>query len=369
MNLEDIARLAGVSRSTVSRVVNDDPRVSDEVRARVSEIIERSHYHPNAAARSLASRRTRIVGLLIPQTVDTIFSDPWFPMLVQGCMNGCHDHDLSFMLMMEPSNEEESVARLLQRTVRSRHLDGLVISQSLVDDILVDCLARERFPHVLIGRDLLNQANFVDIDNRGAARDAVSHLLDHGRKRPAMIAGPQSMVASIDRLDGFRDAVREHGLDLDSVMVCFADYSQRAAYHQTIEVLNGPRQPDAIFAGSDTMAVGVIQAIRMLGRRMPDDVAVMGFDNIVSERSAQLGLSTIEQPAQGLGRTAIDSLVQQQNPNTAIPIQHVLPTRMILRTSCGCPPHSDDPIAIVEAKQTASPRVAHSSLVDRVSAP
>ena len=336
MNLEDIAKLAGVSRSTVSRVVNNDPRVSAAVRERVQEIIDRSNYHPNAAARSLATRRTRIVGLLIPQEIEAIFVDAWFARLIQETARACQVHDLSFMLMMEHSNDQVAVDRLVQRTIQGHHLDGLVVASSFVDDVLVARLAEERFPYAIIGRDPHSRANFVDIDNRSASRHAVVHMLNHGRTRPALIAGPRSMVAANDRMAGFFDALRLFSLDPDLVPVRHADWSQQAAFRATLELLDQPDRPDCFFAASDSMAIGVIQAIRQRGHRVPEDISVVGFDDIDRERTIPLGLTTIAQPIHKTARQAIEILLAQQDPNDTTPRQQMFPTKLIVRTSCGC---------------------------------
>jgi LacI family transcriptional regulator len=336
MNLEDIAKLAGVSRSTVSRVVNNDPRVSDAVRQRVLEIIDRSNYHPNAAARSLATRRTRIVGLLIPQEVEAIFVDSWFARLIQGSLRACQRHDLSFMLMMEQSNNSAAVDRVIRRTIRGHHLDGLIVSSSFVDDVLAGRLAAERFPYVVVGRHSQFTTNYVDVDNQGASRAAVVHLLSHGRTRPAMIAGPETMVAANDRCEGFREAVVHASLDPDAAPILHADWSQRAAFRATMQLLDQPERPDAIFAASDSMAIGVIQAVRQRGLRVPEDIGVVGFDDIDRERTIPLGLSTIEQPIDLVAETAVELLLEQQETRSQGPYQRMLPTRLIIRTSCGC---------------------------------
>jgi len=369
MNLEDIARMAGVSRSTVSRVINNDPRVSDAVRQRVQEIIEQSHYHPNAAARSLASRKTRIIGLLIPQEIHTIFVDSWFSSLITGCVQACRELDFSFMLMMEPSYEPEAVERVVHRTVRGHHLDGLVISSSFIDDILVHRLTEEQFPHVLIGRDANNAASYVDVDNRGASRHAVRHLLGHGRERPAMIAGPASMVAANDRRDGFLDVVREAGIDPDGVPIRHVDWSQQGAYREALEILDVPQPPDAIYAASDSMAVGVMQAARSLGLDVPGDVSVIGFDDINVERAVQMGLTTIQQPLADMSRAAIQLLVSQQASSRIQPIQQVLPTRMVRRASCGCLEPGVEVLEPEVIRGTGVSNLRGSTVVQHVAAP
>jgi LacI family transcriptional regulator len=335
MNLEDIARLAGVSRSTVSRVVNGDPRVSDAARARVQQVIAEHDFTPNAAARSLASRRTRMVGLIIPRLADTIFRDPWFPPLIDGCTTACADADLSLLIAMENTARTEGANRLVSRLIRGHHLDGVIDSSSYVNDQFIARLVHERFPHVLVGRDEHCRSSFVDIDNRSAARAAVAHLLGHGRTRLAMISGPTIQVAATDRRQGFLDALAEAGLE-PVAPVIEIDYSQRQAYDVAIELLELTRRPDAIFAGSDAMAIGVLQAARQLGMSVPDDLAVMGFDDIEPDRTHQLELSTVRQPARELGVRAVELLTDLIADPTKGPLQEWLPTELILRGSCGC---------------------------------
>lgn len=335
MNLEDIAKLAGVSRSTVSRVINDDPRVSGAVRARVKKVIALHNYHPNAAARTLASRRSRVIGLLIPEIAYRIFSDPWFPVLIQGCMDGCQEQDLSLMLLMESSTDPEAANRLIERTLRARHLDGVVVATSLVDTSGSLLLGERDFPYVVIGRTPTLDATWVDIDNRAAAYEATSHLLAHPRRKVAMIAGPASIVGAVDRVDGFRQAAADAGLQ---AAVHRANYDQREAYEVAMTLLGGDDPPDAIFAGSDVMAIGIVQAARNLDIDIPRELGLMGFDDIQPDRIDQLGISNMRQPARELGRRAVEML----NARIADPsIDHThawLPTELNIRTSCGCEP-------------------------------
>lgn len=343
MNLEGIARLAGVSRSTVSRVVNNDPRVSPTTRERVQRIIAEQDYAPNAAARSLASQRTRIIGLVLPGALGKVFYDAWFVVMLEGCVDACNRTDQSLMLLSQDTDRPDEAARLINRLIHGRHLDGMIISNSLFHDQLIGPLMREHFPYVVVGRDASRQANFVDIDNHGASVDAVRHLLSHGGRRPLMIAGPASLVAGMDRVRGFRDAAAAAGFEADQAPVIHADGSQRSAFLMTLDLLQRTPPPDAIFAGSDAMAIGVLQAARRLGRRVPDDLAVMGFDDIERERTLQLDLSTVRQPARTLGERAVailTELIATPPDDTTPPRQEWLPTQLILRHSCGCPPKS-----------------------------
>jgi LacI family transcriptional regulator len=336
MNLEDIARLAGVSRSTVSRVINDDARVSDAVRARVKAVIAEHNYHPNAAARSLASRRTRVVGLLIPAMASQIFSDPWFPVMIQGCMDGCQEQDLSLMLLMESETDPDAGNRLIERMLRGRHLDGVVVATSLVDPIGARLLESHQLPYVVIGRTPSLDASWVDIDNRSAACEATHHLLGHGRRRAAMLSGPSSLQASLDRIAGFEQAAAETGV---TATVHDADFDQRIAFDIADTLLSGPDPPDAIFAASDVMAVGVVQAARRLHITVPEELGVVGFDDLHPNRMAALGITSMRQPARELGHRAIEILSDLiEHPGTP-PVHDTLPTELVIRASCG--PHPE----------------------------
>ena len=338
MNLEDIAKLAGVSRSTVSRVINNDPRVSDRARARVQKVIAEQNFHPNAAARSLATRRSQVVGLLIPAFASSIFYDPWFPVMIQGCMDSCQELDLSLMLLMESETDADAARRLIQRTVRGRHLDGVVIANSMVDTGSTQDLAAERFPYVVIGRTEDDATSWVDIDNEEAAHAATRHLIDHDRRRIAMLAGPTSLVSAHDRIAGYRRAMEEVGLE---PLIRHADYDQRVAFDTTLELLRCDDAPDAIFAASDEMAVGTFQAARQAGKQVPEDLAIMGFDDLHPVRMAALGVSSVRQPARELGHRAIELLnALITNPSSG-PYHEVHPTELIYRTSCGCPAPSE----------------------------
>jgi len=337
VNLEEIAGLAGVSRSTVSRVVNGDHRVSTDVRQRVAEIIRAHNYYPNAAARSLASRRTRILGLLIPHTVGVLFRDPFFPVLIQGVVDACNDADHNLTMLMEAAGERIASPRVYERVIRGRHIDGVLIASSVVEDPFVARLQDDGFPFVLIGRHPHLLVSHVDVDNRGGARTGVAHLLGHGRRRIAMIAGPTNMIAAVDRHAGYVDAHRDAGRLPEAELTVHSDFTRRGGYGAMRDLLaTAADPPDAVFVASDTMASGALQALRDHGLRVPDDVAVLGFDGLEETLVSQPILSTVVQPAEEEGREAVRTLLELIDHPDRAPIQRCLTTRLALRRSCGC---------------------------------
>lgn len=335
MNLEDVARKAGVSRSTVSRVVNDDRRVSEEARRRVREVIRESRYQPHAAARSLASRRTRIIGLLIPRAVGNIFGDPYFPQMIEGAVGACNDADYNLMMLMDTAGEPEGEKRAYSRIIRGRHLDGVVISSSVIDDPVVSWLREDRFPFVLVGRHPGRlETSYVDVDNQGAAHGAVTHLLKHGYERIAVIGGPTNMIPAIDRYGGYVSAMLTAGLVPDPNLTRHADFTNAGGYRAMKSLL--PQLPEAVFAASDFMAFGALRALREAGLRVPEDVAVIGFDGLEEDATSQPPLSSVYQDFRAMGREAVRTLLRRIEAPGEKSIQRLLETRTVIRRSCGC---------------------------------
>jgi LacI family transcriptional regulator len=338
MNLEEIGRLAGVSRSTVSRVVNGDRRVSAAVRQRVEELIRAHHYHPHAAARSLASQRTRLIGLLIPNAVGTLFHDPFYPLLIQGICDECNTADYAVTLLLEDSTQGLASHRIYERMIHGRHVDGIIIAGQVVEDPIVARLQADGFPFVLVGRHPQHQVSWVDIANRDGARLAVAHLLDHGRRRIAMIAGPPSLVASIDRYAGYVTALGDAGRLPEPGLTIAGDFTRAGGYRAMQELLAHPGgRPDAVFVASDAMAAGALQALGEGGVVVPDEVAVMGFDGFEATLLALPSLSAVVQPVEEEGRVAVQTLLEVIEHPTRAPIQRLLPIQLWLSRSCGCP--------------------------------
>ena len=336
LNLVDIAKMAGVSRSTVSRVLNDDPKVSDGVRARVRKVLTETRFHPNAAARSLATHRSGIIGLVFPRVFTMMFTDPWASVLIRGCLEGSERADLSLVHMLVSTDDQASVDRFFERSVMGRHLDGVVLASHVLGDKLVSRLRESDFPYVLVGRDEHRTANFVDIDNRQAARVATQHLIDHGYRNIMHMSGPPDLVTALDRQEGFFDAIRSAGIAPESVRVECAYFEQVTAYEVALRILQQPDRPDAIFAADDAMAIGAIQAARELGVHVPGDLAIIGFDDIDMNRMLRPHLTTVRQPSDALGRAAVGMLSHLISNPSPDPTQQWLSAELIVRGSCGC---------------------------------
>jgi LacI family transcriptional regulator len=335
LTLEGIAKLAGVSRSTVSRVVNDHPNVRAPVRERVWQVIRETGYQPHAAARSLVTRRTRIVGVIIPEALTTLFTDPFFPHLLCGITQTCNSH--GYQLMLSLFNGPAGPAEMYRRVVGGGHLDGVVVASSRLGDPLVGRLLDDGLPFVMVGRHPDERVRYVDIDNVAAARMAVDHLARLGHRRIGIISGPLDMLpGGADRLEGYRQAMAAHRLPVDDGWIVEGDYTEESGMAAARRLLSLP--VTAIFAANDNMAVGALKLIREVNLQVPEDVALVGFDDLPIAASLQPALTTVRQPIEQMGSMAADLLLSLlDNPPEGRPPAHklVLPTKLVVRESCG----------------------------------
>lgn len=332
--LEQVALLAGVSRATVSRVINNHPNVRSEVRERVLKAIRECGYRPHAVARSLATRRTQIIGVVIPQAVTTLFTDPFFPLLLRGATETCNAHRYQLMLVLfdDPAGESD----MYERVLRNGYLDGVVVSSAAVNDPIVPLMLRDQIPFVTVGRHPDRHVHCVDADNTNGARIAVEHLIRLGHRRIATIAGPSNMIAGQDRVLGYRQALAAHQIPVEENLIVHGDFTEAGGMMAMQRLL--PYEPTAVFVASDSMAVGALKYLRQAGQRVPDDVALVGFDDIPLASAIEPRLTTVRQPIERLGAMAIElllGLLKGARPAAYPAHRIVLPAELIVRESCG----------------------------------
>ncbi|GAA1383775.1 MULTISPECIES: LacI family DNA-binding transcriptional regulator [Catellatospora] len=324
--LEQVAQRAGVSRATVSRVVNDSPTVAESIRTAVRRAIDELGYVPNQAARSLVTQRTDSYALILPESPSRVFSDDqFFPGIIRGVSQELDSADKQLVLMVAGSQASHD---RIERYALARHIDGVLIASMHGADPLPGTLARMGIPVLCGGRPLgQTRVPYVEVDNVNGGRMAVRHLLETGRTRIATIAGPQDMVAGIDRLTGYREELR--GSDRRSI-VAVGDFTRDSGAVAMRQLLEDDPDLDAVFVASDLMAHGALQALQAAGRRVPDDVAVIGFDDIALARYTEPPLSTVRQPIVGQGREMARQLLRLA-AGEAIADSVILPTELVIR--------------------------------------
>ncbi len=329
--LEEVAARAGVSRATVSRVVNGSPKVSPDVRRAVEAAVSELGYIPNRAARSLVTRRSGSVGVVITEPTGRLFSDPFFPRLLRGISGSLTARDLQLVLLM-PSTPSET-----ERTgdyLTGGHVDGILLVSLHGADPLPDRLANAGVPFVVGGRPLRTPAaSFVDVDNRGGARSAVEHLLAAGRRVVATITGPTDMGAGVDRLAGYREALADAGIAADPTLEAAGDFTQESGTAAMERLLAARPDIDAVFAASDLMAAGAMAALDTANRRIPQDVAVVGYDDSPVASSVRPRLTSVRQPIEEMGHEMARLLVDAVEGADPVQRRVILATELIRRAS------------------------------------
>ena len=332
LTLEDIARKCGVSRSTVSRVINDHPNVSDKVRKRVEKEIKNTGFRPHAAARALVSQRSWTIGLVLPRSVQSFFTDPYYPRLIQGIAQGCNQnkYTLGLYLLTDAEDEDEIFPRISRRG----SLDGILFQSDQMGDQLIGKLAQCGIPMVIIGRPFQNEnLNYIDIDNVSAAESAVNYLVDIGYKRIGTITGPLNTSVGVDRKKGYIQGLEGRSIRVDEKLMVEGDFTEEKGYEGMIKLL--PAKPDAVFSASDRMAFGALRALRDKGLRVPEDVALIGFDDLPVSNPTSPTLTTVHQPVFEFGVKAVELLNDVITNGTTPPRRIIMGTEIVTRESCG----------------------------------
>ncbi|MFQ5855368.1 MAG: LacI family DNA-binding transcriptional regulator [Anaerolineae bacterium] len=330
----DVARRAGVSRTTVSLVLNNAPgaSISEATRQRVLRAAAELNYHPDAAARSLVCRQTHTLGLVLCQTPDRVFADAFLPQVLHGVGRVAQEHDFKVLLQyVEDVTRPDAYVAL----VRGRHIDGIILSGPRSDDEQLPQLYAEGFPVVLLGQLPKTPTPFVDVDNVDGAYRATEHLIRLGHRRIGLITNaPLAYTASEQRRAGYQQALEAHGIPYDPALVRYGDFREESGYAAMMSLLDG-KPPDAVLVASDLVAFGALEAIKMRGLRVPGDIALVGFDDVPVARYVDPPLTTIRLPAHQLGAEAarlVLRLIAGEEPEET---QILLQTTLVVRDSCG----------------------------------
>ncbi|GAA2459239.1 LacI family DNA-binding transcriptional regulator [Streptomyces lavendulocolor] len=337
--LEAVAARAGVSRATVSRVVNGGAGVRQALVEKVREAVEELGYVPNHAARTLVTRRNGAVAVIIAEPEFRVFSDPFFEQQVRGISRELTAHDSQLVLLwVEGPGDYDRIGRYLG----GGHVDGALAFSVHDDDELPSIIRRAQVPAVFGGRPGWPGATagpavpYVDCDNRGGAREAVRHLLSLGRERVAHIAGPRDQTSAMDRMDGYQDVLLNAGPGL----IAQGDFTEESGARAMAELLEQRPDLDAVFAANDLMASGALRVLRERGLRVPEDVALVGFDDMTSIAEAtDPPLTTVRQDIEGMGRLMVRLLMRVLNADEAepgagsAPGSVITPTELVRRAS------------------------------------
>jgi DNA-binding LacI/PurR family transcriptional regulator len=335
--LYEVADLAKVSKSTVSRVINDDASVAEETRRRVLEAIATTGYRVNQSARALASRTTGAIALAIYEDLATYFTSEFSSSMVMALQDFFFEKDIQVVLVPAPDQRRQL---RIEQYIQQRHVDGAILLGPVREDILLPDLLKEQVPLVIGGRPARTEnVSFVDIDNSGVSEQVVSGLANMGRKKIGFITGRLDNPAATDRLLGYRKGLASSNISQEDTLVGIGNWGFKSALSATMAILDSHPDLDAIYASNDLMASAAIQVLKESGRSTPEDVAVVGFDDTPLASSLSPKLSSVRQDpsifAQRLGELLLSQIAGELTPRGSI-----LPTQIVWRESSGTPPEN-----------------------------
>lgn len=323
----DIARLAGVSTATVSKVFNQSGSISEKTKKKVLDISKELNYQPNVIASALTGKKTFTIGLLIPDMVN-----PFFAELARNVEDRAHE--LGFNLVIcNTDNDMKKEIKYVQ-LLRQKSVDGIIVATGVRNDEFLKELVVQHVPIALIAREMsVLTASTVLVDDFAGGYNATSHLIELGHKRIAIIAESMSVSSSKERVRGYKHALEEAGLSYDEDLILSTDFTIEAGRSMALELLSRKHRPTAIFACNDLLAIGAMQAAKENGIKIPDDLSVVGFDNTILASITDPPMTTVAQPIRAMGHQVVDLITEEINQTNKIKQRIVLLPELIIRSS------------------------------------
>ncbi len=332
VTIKDVAKVAGVSPSTVSRVISDSNRISENTKVNVRKVMKELGYHQNAIARSLVTQRANSIGLVMARSTQDAFANPFFPGIIQGIASIAQKNHFSLVLSSTTDYQEEREETL--KMIRNRKVDGVILMASRINDELINKLIEYNFPFVLIGRSPEHKdIPIVNNDNIKATHDAVGYLINNGYRNIAVLSGPKEYVVSQDRAYGYESALDKYQYSGDSTILYTNDFTYQEGFDSTIELLDSRKNIDVIFAFDDMIALGALRAVQAADIRVPEDIAIIGFNDDPMVSYLKPALSTVKIPILKMGEQAADMLIKMIEEDDYCGEEIIVPTELVIRES------------------------------------
>ncbi len=329
--ITDIAKKAKVSTMTVSRVLSKSGPVAPKTAERIKKAMKELNYRPNLIARSLSSKRTMTIGVVIPKT-QKIFLDNYIAQVLSGISDVAQAND--YRIMTIPTNRSDKEEDSYLNYARSKLFDGMILLKTKINDPHLLELSKSGFPYMLVNyREYANDYNFVDTKNIRGTELAINHLYNKGHKKIAFVAGSMDETNAKDRLTGYKKSLKKFNLAFKDDYIIYGEFNKDIAYERSEKLLKLKDRPTAIFCSDDYMALGVIQRIKNLGLKVPKDIAVIGFDNIEIGEFTRPALTTVKQPMYETGECSVEGLLSLITKKDKVPVRIMLNTELIIRES------------------------------------
>lgn len=338
ITIKDVAKLANVAPSTVSRVIANSPRISETTKKRVRDAMDELNYHPNFIARSLASQFTKVIGLVLPHSSGVFFQNPFFSEVIQGLSEGVHDNHYALQ-MTSGKTATDSYEGVVQM-VEGGRVDGIILLYSMIDDRIMEYLTKRKFPFVVIGKpyDLVDKITHVDNDNYMAAKEATEYIIGLGHSNIGFIGGSPSLTVTLDRLNGYKQALMDAHINLNDNYIIHGDFLREGGQEAVKALLRKTIPPTALLVTDDLMAVGVVNSLTEMQIDIPSEVSIISFNNALFAEMSRPPLTSIDINIKELGYQAASSLIQLLKSENEPVKRIIIPHKLVIRQSCGIAP-------------------------------
>ncbi|WP_078579723.1 LacI family DNA-binding transcriptional regulator [Salipaludibacillus agaradhaerens] len=335
VTIKDVAKVANVAPSTVSRVIANSPRISERTKEKVRQAMKELDYHPNYNARNLANKSTKTIGLIMPNSVTKTFQNPFFPEVIRGISTKAHQLDYGLYLSTGQSDEE--IFEEVQDMVLGRRVDGIILLYSKVNDKLMSYLYHEKFPFTVIGRPYDQEkldVTYVNNDNFKAAKTVTEYLLLLGHERIAFIGGNLETVVTLDHMEGYKKALMNAGIGVKDDYVVFHEELQEGGQEAVIDLMSLSDRPTALIVADDIMTFGVMRMLSEMDVKVPEDISIISFNNVLISELSSPPMTTVDINIYSLGFEAANCLIDQINHPDIKTKQVIIPHKLIKRQTC-----------------------------------
>lgn len=331
ITIKEVAKLAGVSPSTVSRVISDSPRISNDTKKIVREAMKKLGYHPNAIARSLVNKSTKTIGIVMPQSVEKALLNPFFPQALSGITSAAHEK--GYCVLLSTGNDERDQLKSIRNIIMSGRVDGVLLMYSSIDNAILNGIRELGTPVVIIGKPLeYSDILYVDNDNVDASYKITEQLIKKGHKKIAFLSGLFRFIVSLDRLEGYRSALINNNIEFNGKYIAQSEYLQQGGYDHMKKFLKLSEKPTAVVVTDDIMAFGVMDAIKEEGLEIPEDIEIVSFNNVPLSEFSTPKLTSIDINSYSLGYEACKLIIDNID-GVDDKLKVIVPTKVIYRES------------------------------------
>ncbi|MBP3038811.1 LacI family DNA-binding transcriptional regulator [Bacillaceae bacterium Marseille-Q3522] len=334
VTIKDVAKLANVAPSTVSRVIANSPRISERTKRRVREAMKELDYHPNFIARSLANQSTQAIGLVMPSFRGTVFQNPFFSVVLQGLSEGAHQKQ--YTLSMTTGKTDEEIYDGVVRMVQGGTVDGVILLYAKIEDKVLSYLQNQQTPFVVIGKPYINVEDITHVDNNNfrAMKEATEYLIQLGHERIAFVGGNVHFTVTVERLLGYEKALREAGLPYYEEYIVHNEFLQEGGQKAIKGLLSLHHPPTALVVADDFMALGILKTLDELGIIVPEMMSIISFNNVLYTEMSRPPLTSVDINIFDLGFEAAKHLIQKlENPKEPVK-RIIIPHKIVERASC-----------------------------------